>query len=136
MGLYEYVTALVIFIVAVTGIIGLTTTIANNYGQSPTGDLGITADYAQANTTENLAFALYDNIDSGAIESSSTDFGIVRGSVGAIKQTYNAYNTTKYLAKEVQKEYNIPTIYYTGFITISLLSVIFSIIYMVFRFRG
>ena len=134
MGLYEYVITIIVFIVVVTGLATVCTSTAVFYGVSPTG--AINSEYNQLNTTEQLAFNLYDDIDSGAIESSSTDFGIVRGSVGAIKQVYDGYNTTKYLAKTVQKDYNIPPIYYAAFVSISLLTVVFGIIFMVFRYRG
>jgi len=134
MGLFEYVVALVIFVACMGGLITYTTTQGAFYGISPSGP--ITDDYQQLNKTEDLAYNLYDNIESGTIETESSDFGIVRGSVGALRQTYDAYNTTKYLAKNLQKGFSIPPLFYYAFVTIALLSIVFSIVYMVFRFRG
>lgn len=134
MGLFEYMVALVIFLVAMTGLVTGFTSIAENYGISPTGP--INASYNDINETEKTGFRIFEDIDSGEIESTSTDFGIVRGSVGAIKQTYDAYNTTKALSEKIQKEYGIPMIYFTGFSAIALLSIVFSVVYMVFRFKG
>lgn len=137
MGLFEYIAGVTLFICCLLTMVSVAVTFADDNAQDNLANLN-EGDYNGLPAAESLSFELKDAVYNGSIETESSDYGIVRGSIGVIKKTYKSYDTTKNLTEELQKNavLPIPDRFFQTFLLLCLLTLTFSIVWLVFRFKG
>lgn len=133
MELLHYMISIVLFCTCVVGMISSAESMGDTYGVSLSD--GLEDSYDNVDDVQDISESMFTAVDGGEVNEESSDYGIMKGSVGAVKTTFRTYPIVKSLAETIQKRLGISPIFFKAFTIICLLVLTWGVIFMIFRFR-